>query len=113
MKSRSVSLLLAIAAALALAGCAGYTRVREIMAAPDRFEGKEVALKGKVGNTTTVAGTRAYLLHDGTGEITVVTSEALPPQDSEVALKGVVRSTVVRSNSWTLDLRVEETQRLR
>lgn len=97
-----------------LTGCAsGYTRVREIAAAPDRFEGKEVRLMGKVGKTTRLPGLQAYMLRDETGEIRVVTKGLLPAQDSEVALRGVVKGAVVRGSHWTFDLRVEETERLR
>jgi uncharacterized protein YdeI (BOF family) len=97
-----------------LAGCAlGYTRVREIMAAPDGFVGKEVRLQGTVGKAIEPLRANAYMLRDESGEIMVVTRGQLPAQDSEVALRGIVKSTVVRGTRWTLDLRVEETQRLR
>jgi hypothetical protein len=101
-------------AAITIAGCAsGYTRVREIMAVPDRFEGKEVWLQGTVGKAIDPPRPQAYMLRDESGEIMVVTRGELPAQDSEVALRGIVRSTVVRGARWSLDLRVEETQRLR
>ncbi len=97
-----------------LASCAwGYTRVREIKGAPEGFVGKEVRLQGTVGKAIDPPRPQAYMLRDATGEIMVVTRGELPAQDSEVALRGIVRSTVVRGTRWTLDLRVEETQRLR
>jgi hypothetical protein len=99
---------------LVLAGCAsGYTRVREIMAAPEGFVGKEVRLQGTVGKAIDPPRSQAYMLRDETGEIMVVTQGQLPAQDSEVALRGIVRSTVVRGARWSLDVRVEETERLR
>ena len=105
---------LAVLCAVALAGCApGYTRVREIKAAPDSFIGKEVRLQGAVGKALDPARPDAYLLRDGSGEIMVVTRGELPAQDSEVALRGIVRSVVTRGARWSLDLRVEETERLR
>jgi hypothetical protein len=101
-------------AAITVAGCAsGYTRVREIMAAPDGFVGKEVRLQGTVGKAIDPPRPQAYMLRDESGEIMVMTRGELPAQDSEVALRGIVKSTVVRGTRWTLDLRVEETQRLR
>jgi hypothetical protein len=110
----SHTLLAALALASVLAGCAlGYTRVREIMAAPDGFVGKEVRLQGTVGKAIDPPRPQAYMLRDETGEIMVVTQGQLPAQDSEVALRGIVKSTVVRGTRWTLDLRVEETERLR
>ncbi|MGH8700294.1 MAG: hypothetical protein ACREVR_03840 [Burkholderiales bacterium] len=103
-----------VLAAVALAGCAfGYTRVREIKAAPEGFVGKEVRLQGTVGKAIDPPGTQAYMLRDGSGEIMVVTKGQLPAQDSEVVLRGIVRSTVDRGSRWSLDLRVEEMERLR
>lgn len=100
--------------AIVLAGCAaGYTRVREIKAAPESFIGKEVRLQGAVGKAVDPARPDAYLLRDGSGEIMVVTRGELPAQDSEVALRGFVRSVVTRGVGWSLELRVEETERLR
>ena len=108
------AMAIAVLSAVALVGCAsGYTRVREIMAAPDGFVGKEVKLQGTVGKAIEPPRANAYMLRDATGEIMVMTRSELPAQDSEVALRGIVRSTVVRGARWSLDMRVEETQRLR
>jgi len=110
----AVAMALALSAAVALAGCAaGYTRVREIKAAPESFIGKEVRLQGAVGKAVDPARPDAYLLRDGSGEIMIVTRGELPAQDSEVALRGIVRSVVTRGARWSVDLRVEETERLR
>jgi hypothetical protein len=101
-------------AAITIAGCAlGYTRVRDIMAAPDGFVGKEVRLHGTVGKAIDPPLPQAYMLRDASGEIMVMTKGELPAQDSEVALRGIVRSVVSRGARWSLDMRVEETERLR
>ena len=113
-RARSLAAAFALLCAIALAGCAlGYTSVRQIKAAPDGFVGKEVRLQGTVGKAIDPPGTQAYMLRDGSGEIMVVTKGQLPAQDSEVVLRGIVRSTVDRGSRWSLELRVEETQRLR
>lgn len=105
---------LAVLTATALAGCAGgYTRVRDIKAAPESYIGKEVRLQGTVGKAVDPARPDAYVLRDRSGEIMVVTRGELPAQDSEVALRGFVRSVVTRGAGWSVDLRVEETERLR
>jgi hypothetical protein len=110
----AVAMALALIAAVALAGCAsGYTRVREIKAAPESFIGKEVRLQGTVGKAVDPARPDAYVLRDGSGEIMVVTRGELPAQGSELALRGFVRSVVTRGAGWSVDLRVEETERLR
>lgn len=108
------SVIVMALAAITIAGCAlGYTRVREIMAAPEGFVGKEVRLQGTVGKAVDPPRPQAYMLRDASGEIMVVTRGELPAQDSEVALRGIVRTTVDRGARWSLDVRVEETQRLR
>ena len=114
MKTRTFLHALIVASVMALAGCAsGYTRVREIMAAPEGFVGKEVRLQGTVGKAIDPPRPQAYMLRDASGEIMVVTPGELPAPGSEVALRGIVRTTVDRGTRWSLDVRVEETQRLR
>jgi len=115
MRAGAVSGLVVMAlAAITIAGCAlGYTRVRDIMAAPDGFVGKEVRLQGTVGKAIDPPLPQAYMLRDASGEIMVMTKGELPAQDSEVALRGIVRSVVSRGARWSLDMRVEETERLR
>lgn len=105
-------------AALALAGCDylpfGYTPIKDIVAAPANFEGKEVKLKGRVRDVIKlpIVDLKAYTLQDEGGEITVTTHGALPAANAEVALKGTVKSAVI-IGGHSLGLRVEETRRLR
>ena len=114
MARTTSGLLGSLILAAALAGCAGgYTSVREIKASPDSFLGKEVRLQGTVGKVTDPPRANAYLLRDGTGEIMVLTKAGVPAGESEVALRGIVKSVVTRGIHWSLDLRVEETERLR
>lgn len=113
---RQVKALVAVAFALALAGCDylpfGYTPVKEITAAPANFEGKEVKLKGKVASIVKLMGLRAYTLQDETGEITVTTQGQLPATGDAVVLRGVVKSAVIIGGQ-SLGLRVEESKRIR
>jgi hypothetical protein len=51
-------------------------------------------------------------LRDDAGEIPVVTRGELPAENSDVALRGIVRSAVIVGGT-SLGLRVEETKRLR
>jgi hypothetical protein len=87
--------------------------VRDIKAAPDGFVGKEVRLQGVAARTSEPGRANAYLLRDGSGEIMVMTKRELPAQDAEVAVRGIVRSVVDRGVGWSIELRVEETERLR
>lgn len=105
-----------IAAVLWLAGCDalpfGVTPIKEITAAPDKFEGKEVKLKGTVVSITKVPllDLKAYTLRDDTGEITVNTQGALPAAHEAVGLRGIVKSTAIIGGQ-SLGLRVEESKR--
>jgi hypothetical protein len=108
---------LVLLAALALAGCDylpfGYTPVRDIVAAPANFEGKEVKLRGTVRDVTKlpVLNVKAYTLLDDKAEITVSTEGNLPAVNDRIALKGTVKSAVILGGQ-SLGLRVEETRRL-
>lgn len=104
--------------AITMAGCDyspfGYTPIKDIIAAPASFEGKEVKIKGKVKNAVQLPGLKAYTLEDETGRmtITVVTEGQLPAANAEVALKGTVKTTMIVGGA-TLGLRIEEMKRLR
>ena len=114
MTSTATAAVLVLACAVALAGCAsGFTRVRDIKVAPDSFVGKEVRLQGRAARTGEPGSAKAYLLRDGSGEIMVMPRGEPPAQDAEVAVRGIVRSVVSRGAQWSLELRVEETERLR
>lgn len=116
MTRRVLVRVLALVAALVLAGCDylpfGYVTVKEITEAPAAFEGKEVKIKGKADSAASVMGFRAFILRDDTGEILVVTGDDLPASGQPVAVKGKVRSAVIIGGS-SVGLRVEETKRLR
>ena len=105
-----------LAGIVALGGCDylpfGYTPIKEITAAPGQFEGKEVKLKGRATGTVKLFGVKAFLLKDGTGDITVVTDGQLPAENAEVALRGIVRSAAIIGGS-AIGLKVDETRRLR
>ncbi|MEG4799671.1 DNA-binding protein [Microcoleus sp. ARI1-B5] len=51
----------------------------------------EVYLRGKVENRAPFVGNAAYQLQDGTGQIWILTNQALPQLGDEVLLKGEVR----------------------
>ncbi len=106
-----------MAAVIVLAGCDylpfGYTPIRDIIAAPANFEGKEVKVKGRVKDAIKlpILG-KAFTLQEDGAEITVMTEGTLPSMNAEVALKGTVRSAVIIGGQ-SLGLRVEEIRRLR
>src|SRR5262245_20813075 len=114
--ARRFALAALLALALPLAGCDylpfGYTPIKDIVAAPGQFEGKEVRLKGRARGTLGFLGVKVYTLRDETGEIAVLTTGSLPAENAEVAIKGVVKSAVIVGGA-SLGLRVEEPGRLR
>ena len=114
-RSRVLAIVMTLAA-VTLGGCDylpfGYTPVKEVVAAPGQFEGREVKLKGRATGTLNLLGLKAFLLTDGTGEITVVTNGQLPAENAEVALRGTVSSAAIIGGS-AIGLRVAETKRLR
>ncbi len=111
---RRAATALALVAALALVGCDyfGFTPIKEIVATPGQFDGKEVKIKGKVESPVQVLGLKTFTVKDEGGDITVTTDGTLPSAGAEVAVKGTVKSAVI-VNGKAAGLRVEETQRLR
>jgi len=105
-----------VAVGMAMGGCDympfGYTPIKEITAAPGQFEGKEVKLKGRVKGVVKLLGVKAFSLQDETGDITVITDGQLPGENSDVALKGVVKSAAIIGGT-AIGLKVDETKRLR
>jgi hypothetical protein len=107
---------LTLAASLLLGGCDqlpfGYTPVKDIIAAPGPFEGKEVKVKGKAQDPVQFFGLKMFTVADETGAIQVSTAGSVPSPGAEVAVKGIVKSAVI-VNGKSIGLHVEETQRLR
>lgn len=107
----------ALLLAVSLSGCDylpfGYTPVKDIVAAPAGFEGKEVKVKGRVRDAIKlpILG-QAFTLQEGGAEIMVSTQGALPADGAEVALRGTVKSAAIIGGQ-SMGLRIEETKRLR
>ena len=102
---------------LTVSGCDylpfGNTPVRDVIAKPANFEGKEVKLSGKVTDVTKlpIVELKSFVLDDDTGDIWVTTNLALPAVGDRVTLKGVVKSAVIVGGK-SLGLHVEESKRL-
>jgi hypothetical protein len=106
----------ALCAVVLLAGCDylpfGYTPIREILAAPGQFEGKEVKVKGKASGASKLPliDIKSYRVTDDGGEVVVITQGALPKDGDAVSLTGIVKSTAIIGGQ-SLGLRIEETKR--
>ena len=109
--SRRFAMTLAV---IALGGCDyfGFTPIKDIVAAPAQFEGKEVKIKGKAASPVHLLGVRTFSIKDEGGEITVSTSGSLPAAGAEVAVKGTVKSAIIVGGK-AAGLHVAETQRLK
>jgi hypothetical protein len=107
---------LALAGGIALAGCDylpwSYTPIKDIVAQPGPFDGKEVRIKGKARDPLQVFDLKMFVVADETGEIRVSTAGAVPNAGAEVAVKGVVRSALIISGK-SVGLHVQEIERLR
>ncbi len=74
-------------------GCAGMT-INRILAEPQRYQNRDVTLKGDVVRSASVLGHGAYELDDGTGRIWVVSQHGVPRRGAYVKTKGRVRDVV-------------------
>lgn len=101
---------------LVLSGCNylpfGQTPVKEILAAPAQFEGKEVRVKGKVKEITKIplVDLNLYVVDDGSGEVMVIAHDKLPAVNDTVSVSGVVESAAIIGGQ-SLGLRIKETKR--
>lgn len=87
----------------------GTTAIREIVAAPGQFDGKEVKVKGTASAVTRLplVDVRMYLLRDDSGEITVIARDQLPAENAKVVVRGTVRTAAILGGQ-PIGLRIEE-----
>ena len=71
-------------------GCSRATRIGDILTNPSQYEGKDVTIRGTVGETAWFAlvGKGTYQLGDGSGNIWVVTSQPPPQKGQSISAKG-------------------------
>jgi len=75
--------------ALLIVACVS-TGIGDILKSPGAYEGKEVAIAGKVTGTHDLVLVKYYTVADGSGEIAVVTKSALPKEGEQVHINGRV-----------------------
>ena len=92
--------LLAVTAILST-GCPERKSIADIERNPDKYQGKEVAIAGRVTDSygLSIPGTRigggAYKVDDGTGAIWVVATDGnVPQKGSAIGVKGTVQNGV-------------------
>lgn len=89
---RIVALLLVII--LLASGCAFRERISEIKHSPQKYQGKQVHIKGKVVETLGIPFVQKgiYEIDDGTGKIWIVSQKRRPARGEKVAVKGKVQT---------------------
>ena len=84
---------------VALGGCdyVGVTPIKEIVAAPANFDGKEVKLRGVVKDATRIplVNIKSYVLKDDSGEITIHTEADLPKMNAKISVKARVQNVAI------------------
>jgi hypothetical protein len=90
------------------------TPIQSIVAAPARYDGKEVTVKGAVNSTSDIrfAGgpsSRSYTLKEGSAELVVIPRDSLPPRGQIYTVTGKVS----RAPGPGLAPRLTETRRER
>jgi hypothetical protein len=92
---RAAAVAAVVVIALGTVACPKSATVAELQADPGRYEGKDVALRGRVTNSYGALGQGAYELDDGTGKIWVVTDRGVPARNAEVRTTGRLQSGAV------------------
>ena len=109
--------ILAGCALLLLVGCDympfGYTPIGEIQENPAQFQEQEIRIRGVVTDISRIPflDIKSYLLRDDSGEIAVLTEDALPAMDEAVAIKATVQ-TAATLGRQSFGVRVKETGKL-
>lgn len=105
---------LALVAALAVTACAtvpGHPAIRQVQTQPGRFVDHSVTIRGRVTTSwgLPLVGFNVYRIDDGTGEITVVsTDRRVPGRGAEVEVKGKVQDVaMLGGRSLGLHLRAQ------
>jgi hypothetical protein len=76
-------------------GCSLFaTKIGDILAEPSKYAGKELTIKGTVGETAWFAlfEKGAYQLGDGSGTIWVITTQPPPKEGDSISTKGKVET---------------------
>lgn len=89
-----ILLLVLILLVFTSTGCIFNTKIGDILANPSQYEGKDLTIKGTVGETAWLAMVEkgAYQLGDGSGTIWVITSQPPPQKGQSISTKGKVQS---------------------
>jgi len=85
-----LTLLAVLGTVLFLTSCEQKS-INQILADPQRYANREVAVVGNVVKSYSVMGNGAYQIDDGTGKLWVVSKTGVPREGARVAVKGKIR----------------------
>ncbi len=71
------------------------TSVKSILDNPRRYEGRIVKVSGVARDSVGIFGQGAFVLDDGTGQITVITNRGVPAAGERVVVRGRVQTAAV------------------
>ncbi len=86
--SRIAIACLALTCAFLLTACPNRTSIADLKRNPARYDGKEVAVAGRVVDSYGLLGRGAYQVDDGTGSLWIVTERGVPERGARVGAKG-------------------------
>ena len=83
---------LLLASVSAVAACSSATKIGDVLASSSKYQGKEITIKGTVGETVwlAAAGRGTYQLGYGSGNIWVITTQPPPQKGQSSSTKGTV-----------------------
>ncbi|MGE5235190.1 MAG: OB-fold nucleic acid binding domain-containing protein [Acidobacteriota bacterium] len=92
--------------------CSGLlaTRIGEIKANPDRYNGRHVKVAGQVTRAVNMVFVKYFIVKDRTGQIAVVTEGELPKEGDSIAVRGRVNRAFA-IGSTVLQVIVEDSAR--
>jgi len=76
-------------------GPLGFIKVKTVLDNTARFDGKTVRVSGVATKPMGMFGQGIYHLSDGTGEILIVTSRAVPSEGEQLTVRGRVSTAFV------------------
>ena len=88
---------------LLVSGCAFHTRISKIRYEPQKYENRQVSVKGKVSETMGLPFVQKgiYQVDDGTGKIWVVSQKRRPYRGEKVTVKGELKTGLsIRSQTF-------------
>jgi hypothetical protein len=115
--SKTAAVLSLLLCFSSLAGCnylpTGTVPIKDVLANPTKYDGKEVKVKGEVSDVTRIplVGVKFYILNDEGQQILVVPKESIPESRSKVTVIGVVRNLAIIGGE-SVGPHLEEVKRL-